>query len=132
MTDHLVDPPPHRLWSVAQADAYLPALDRLFESVERSAAMGTAGRSAPGHPSRGGRRAVVEPSLLVAGMFAVLDEDGVIVRDVRRRLVDFRARAADGSVVLLCRVGDEDRIGWWHRVEDGFAGRRSLEQDPPW
>lgn len=112
MTDTTSTPPDHRLWTVAEADAYLPALDRMFDSIEGSDR--------------------VRSALLIEGVFAVMEEDGVIVRDLRRRLVDFRARAGDGSTILLCRVGDESRIRYWHGLRDGFAGRRSLEQDPPW
>ncbi len=41
-------------------------------------------------------------------------------------LVDFPALAADG-VVLLCWREGEDRIGWYHDPDAGFAGRRPLE-----
>jgi len=122
MADPTTSPPEHRLWTVAEADAYLPALDRLLDSLA------SAMEQRP--PGDDGRAA--SPAVLVEGVFAVLQEDGVIVRDLRRRLVDFRARAGDGSIVLLCRVGDEPTVGWWHGLRDGFVGRRSLAQDPPW
>jgi len=30
--------------------------------------------------------------------------------------------------VLLCWKLGEDEIAFWHRVEDGFAGRRPIEE----
>ncbi|MHB8469505.1 MAG: DUF2203 family protein [Gaiellaceae bacterium] len=50
---------------------------------------------------------------------------GVQVKDVDEGLIDFPA-LLDGETVLLCwRLGEEE-IGYWHRSEDGFAGRRPL------
>jgi hypothetical protein len=45
-------------------------------------------------------------------------------------LVDFPARGEDGVVYLLCYRLDEPDLEWWHRPEDGFAGRRRLPRDP--
>ncbi len=54
-----------------------------------------------------------------------INRAGAIVKDVDDGLVDFPS-LRDGEEVLLCwRVG-EDEIGWWHRPDDGFAGRRPL------
>jgi hypothetical protein len=54
-----------------------------------------------------------------------INRAGAIVKDVDEGLVDFPS-LRDGEEVLLCwRVG-EDEIGWWHRPDDGFAGRRPL------
>ncbi len=50
---------------------------------------------------------------------------GATVKDVERGLVDFPARRGD-EVVLLCWQLGEQRIDYWHRLDDGFAGRRPL------
>src|SRR5579864_7098023 len=50
---------------------------------------------------------------------------GAQVKDLDSGLIDFPARRR-GETVLLCWQVDEDEIAWWHRVEDGFAGRRPL------
>ena len=39
--------------------------------------------------------------------------------------LDFPA-VVEGRPVLLCWLENEDRIGWWHSAEHGFAGRRPL------
>ena len=56
---------------------------------------------------------------------------GAQVKDLDEGLVDFPALHR-GETVLLCWKLGEDEIGWWHRIEDGFAGRRPLaELDRP-
>ena len=52
-------------------------------------------------------------------------ELGVEVKDIDEGLVDFPALRR-GETVLLCWKLGEDEIGYWHTVEDGFAGRREL------
>ena len=50
---------------------------------------------------------------------------GAEVKDLEVGLVDFPAER-EGETVLLCwRVGEEE-IGYWHGLEEGFAGRRPL------
>ena len=53
---------------------------------------------------------------------------GVQVKDLDSGLVDFPS-LRDGDEVLLCWQLGEDEIGWWHRVDDGFEGRRPLPLD---
>ena len=50
---------------------------------------------------------------------------GVQVKDLDEGIVDFPA-LREGETVLLCWRLGEDEIAYWHRVEDGFAGRRPL------
>jgi hypothetical protein len=50
---------------------------------------------------------------------------GAEVKDLDSGLIDFPA-LLHGETVLLCWQLGEDEIAWWHRVEDGFAGRRPL------
>jgi hypothetical protein len=50
---------------------------------------------------------------------------GVQVKDLDSGLLDFPS-VRDGEPVLLCwRVGEE-QVGYWHGLEDGFAGRRPI------
>jgi len=59
---------------------------------------------------------------------AVLQIDGwgIQLRDIETGLVDFPALVA-GRPVWLCWRLDEDRVGWWHEVTEGFDSRRRLE-----
>jgi hypothetical protein len=54
-----------------------------------------------------------------------IHELGVLVKDFDTGLVDFPA-VRDGQDVLLCWRLDEDEVAFWHRLEDGFAGRQPL------
>lgn len=40
-------------------------------------------------------------------------------------LVDFPAMIG-GETVFLCWRSDEDGLAWYHRIEDGYKGRRPL------
>ncbi|MGD0712724.1 MAG: DUF2203 domain-containing protein [Gaiellaceae bacterium] len=55
-------------------------------------------------------------------------EHGAEVKDLDEGLIDFPALRR-GETVLLCWKLGEDEIRYWHRVEDGFAGRRPLPLD---
>lgn len=54
-------------------------------------------------------------------------EHGAEVKDVDEGLIDFPSLHR-GETVLLCWKLGEDEIRWWHRIEDGFAGRRPVEE----
>jgi hypothetical protein len=51
---------------------------------------------------------------------------GCVVKDLDVGLLDFPARINDEEVYLCWRVG-EDRIRFYHRQDEGFAGRRPLD-----
>jgi hypothetical protein len=53
---------------------------------------------------------------------------GAQVKDLDSGLVDFPT-VHRGETVLLCWQLGEDEVAWWHRVDDGFAGRRPLPLD---
>jgi hypothetical protein len=54
-----------------------------------------------------------------------LHQLGVEVKDVERGLVDFRGLVGT-TPAYLCWKDDEPDIGWWHPLDEGFAGRRKL------
>ncbi len=45
-------------------------------------------------------------------------------------LVDFPA-VIDGETVFLCWRSDEDELAWYHRIEDGYQGRKPLPRTSP-
>jgi hypothetical protein len=57
-----------------------------------------------------------------------LVELGVEVKDVEEGLVDFPARYRGRDVYLCYRMGEE-RIGFWHGVEEGLAGRKEIDAE---
>jgi len=50
---------------------------------------------------------------------------GAEVKSLEEGLLDFPARRGD-EVVLLCWKLGEDEIRYWHRVDEGFGGRKPL------
>jgi len=60
-------------------------------------------------------------------VLATINERGCRVTDVETGLIDFPARV-DGAPVYLCWQKDEPEIGYYHGLDEGFAGRRPLPQ----
>lgn len=58
---------------------------------------------------------------------AEIDAIGVQVKDVETGLLDFPCRV-DDQVVLLCWRMGETAIEHWHTIEDGFKGRRPVDE----
>jgi hypothetical protein len=76
-------------------------------------------------------QATAEVDAIERRMGRMVDEitsHGAQVKDVDSGLIDFPA-IHHGETVLLCWRLGEDEIAWWHRVDDGFAGRRPLPLD---
>jgi hypothetical protein len=57
---------------------------------------------------------------------AEIDSIGVQVKDLQEGLLDFPS-VIDGKPVLLCWKLGESAIGYWHTEEEGFAGRKPLD-----
>ena len=52
---------------------------------------------------------------------------GVQVKDLDIGLLDFPCQV-EGEIVLLCWKFGEERITHWHGMEEGFAGRKPIDQ----
>ena len=111
---------PGRRWTVQEADAYLPGLERLLGSVRDMA-----------ERHRGGGATGADPRIVLRGVVDLLAVDGIVLRDLEKGLVDFPATAPGGRDHWLCWVSGEERVEWWHWPEDGFAGRTRLDEHPP-
>jgi hypothetical protein len=55
---------------------------------------------------------------------------GCVVKDLDVGLLDFPARLNNQDVFLCWRLG-EDRIRFYHGLEEGFAGRKPLDPRDP-
>ncbi len=55
-----------------------------------------------------------------------IESTGCVVKDLDVGLLDFPARIDNQDVYLCWRVG-EDRIRFYHRQDEGFAGRKPLD-----
>ena len=58
---------------------------------------------------------------------AEIDAIGVQVKDVDSGLLDFPCKVED-QVVLLCWRMGETAIEHWHTMDDGFKGRRPVDE----
>ena len=53
---------------------------------------------------------------------------GCLIKDLSQGLIDFPA-LRNGEEVLLCWKLGEPGIAFWHRIEDGFRGRRPIGKE---
>ena len=58
---------------------------------------------------------------------AEIDSIGVQVKDLDIGLLDFPCEV-EGSIVLLCWRMGEHSITHWHSTEEGFAGRKPIDE----
>src|SRR5258708_10180833 len=56
-----------------------------------------------------------------------IDSIGVQVKDLEIGLLDFPCDV-DGRVVLLCWKMGENSITHWHSTDEGFAGRKPIDE----
>ena len=61
----------------------------------------------------------------LTGALRGLEEMGVHLKDPRTGLVDFLSYR-EGELVELCWRLGEDRIAYWHRIGEGFPGRKPV------
>lgn len=57
-----------------------------------------------------------------------IHETGCLVKDLDKGLVDFPTLFR-GEEVYLCWKMDEPGIGFWHGVDEGFAGRKQIDAE---
>jgi len=73
---------------------------------------------------RQGERTKAEQSLRDA--FAEIDSTGVQVKDLDIGLLDFPCEV-EGQTILLCWKLGESAITHWHGTDEGFAGRKPID-----
>ncbi len=132
---------PEKTFRLEEANAIVPRLHVLMERLQRGAlrlheeltglARETGVELASLAPEelmrqRPAARALVEE---LDGIVAEIEASGAHLKDVQLGLVDFPAEL-DGEIVYLCWQFGEPEVAFWHRIEDGFAGRRPLPGPP--
>jgi hypothetical protein len=60
--------------------------------------------------------------------FELMEDMGVLVKDLDIGLIDFLTRYHGREVCLCWKLG-EDRIAFWHGMEEGFRGRKAIDQE---
>ncbi|MBZ5505432.1 MAG: DUF2203 domain-containing protein [Acidobacteriia bacterium] len=63
----------------------------------------------------------------IKDMLAEINAIGVQVKDLDIGLLDFPC-AVEDEIVLLCWKYGEEKIEFWHGVEEGFQGRKPIDE----
>ena len=102
----------------------LPVLDRIVEVRADARELG-AGLGGP----LGGLPELKAAQATLDELLTQVQSTGVEVKGFAPLLLDFPADV-DGVPVLLCWLEGERELGWYHRLDLGFAGRRRLVVGP--
>ena len=133
-----------RYFTLPEAQRALPEVERhlreaLFHKSESQKAQKDMDRTAERVRLSGGAR--INPSDVVAlrarrdtsisALKQALDEieeAGALVKDLDIGLLDFMTRYQNRDVCLCWKLG-EDQIRFWHGTEEGFRGRKPIDQE---
>jgi hypothetical protein len=63
----------------------------------------------------------------IKDVVAEIDATGVQVKDLDMGLLDFPC-VIDGRTILLCWKMGEEKITHWHGVDEGYAGRKLIDE----
>ncbi len=132
-----------RTFTLDEAQALLPVLESLlrrslegkqliekieaeFQEVSQRIFLGGGTRVDIAHLAV--RKAEKEKALQrVKDALAEIDSTGVQVKDLDIGLLDFPCRVQD-QVILLCWKLGEKQITHWHGLEEGFKGRKPIDE----
>jgi hypothetical protein len=74
------------------------------------------------------RRAERDKALQEAkDVLAEIEAIGVQIKDLDIGLLDFPC-VVDDEIVLLCWKAGEDKIQYWHGLEEGYRGRKPIDE----
>jgi hypothetical protein len=131
-------------FTLAEAESLIPSVDRLLrQAVELKSGYANAARKMDSFQERialmGGvivdrgkvqeardRRDDAAASL--RGLIEQVQELGCVIKDLDIGLVDFPTTFRGREVYLCWKLG-EPSIAYWHGVDEGFAGRKAIDQD---
>lgn len=134
-----------RFYTLEEANAKVPALEKRFAAVEGHVAKARTLQDqvndleivwgskllTPECPDRADylrfKSDLEEEEGAVDAVLKEVTADGIEVKDVYTGLVDFYARRG-AEVVYLCWRKGEATIGFWHTLQAGFAGRKPMKE----
>ena len=130
-----------RTYTVEEANQELPRVRRIVEQIAQLSAMlpeledqariaeyeskrnGAGGETRERHQQA--RDAVGGAELELLKAVATLNGMGIQLKGPLEGLIDFPSYR-DGELVELCWKLGEDKVEHWHRVGEGYAGRKKL------
>jgi hypothetical protein len=133
-----------RFFTLPEAESLIPEVERLLQSCTQSRqdyeraqrelsafaervtlAGGTAFDPGKVSPVRQRKDSAVQ---ILSAAVEGLENIGCQLKDLDAGLIDFPTLYF-GEEVLLCWKRGEAGIGFWHKVADGFAGRRPVDSE---
>lgn len=118
-----------RTFSVDEARAELarlrPAIDEMIELRADAAELAAAIQLGGPPTSLGGMAELKARQARLDEAVTSITDSGVELKGLAPLLLDFPSEM-DGESVLLCWLEGDDELGWYHRQDLGFAGRRRL------
>lgn len=119
-------PRARRLFTLAQANQSLPLVKRVVADIVRCHQQ-VADLQAKS-TSQVSQAAQDELERILVNLQSYLDElenIGCELKDYQTGLIDFVGRHQGRNVCLCWKLGEE-RIGFWHELDSGFAGRQPV------
>ena len=134
-----------RFYTLAEANAKVPALQASFTAVAAHIARATELNDqvndlevvwgskviAQDCPDRADylkyKEAVREVEESVDEILKGVRADGIEIKDLSAGLIDFYAKRGS-EVVFLCWKRGEKAVGFWHTLQGGFAGRKPIKE----
>ena len=118
-------------FTVEQANRALPYVSRIVEDVRRTYRRAIDLQEQIEHPMPGAEEAAMQREYAAAidelnRYVDELTQVGCELKDYDMGLIDFPAMH-EGREVLLCWKRGENSVAAWHELEDGLAGRQSVE-----
>ncbi len=117
-----------RLYTPAEARTALAVLRPLLDEIVvlRADAAEIAAAVEGGRPTElGGMAELKAAEARVSELASQVTADDVQLKGFAPLLLDFPGEL-DGEPVLLCWLEGEAELGWYHRLDLGFLGRRPL------
>jgi len=117
-----------RIFSLEQARLLMPDLLTKADDVVRVRADLVEVQSALNQGGVSPLGGLPEAKALEARLSEILGwfpAEGLDLKGIAPLLLDFPAEL-DGDTVLLCWLEGERELGWYHKPEHGFAGRRPI------
>lgn len=112
--------------AVLQKAEYQKADQELDDNTQRIRMSGGANVNRGVHLAVRARRDTAAAALKEA--LKSIEQIGVLVKDLDIGLIDFLTRYRGREVCLCWKLG-EDRIRFWHGTEEGFAGRKAIDEE---
>jgi hypothetical protein len=133
-----------RYFTLAEAQAVLPKVERalrdvLFHRAEYQSAEAELNRMLQQIQMAGGSRVSPGPILALRarrdvsaaalkGSFEQIERLGALIKDLDTGLIDFLTLYHEREVCLCWKLG-EDKIRFWHGTEEGFPGRKRIDDE---